>query len=92
MAEHALKRIVDLVGDAGDELPERGELFRLGELGAQRLLFGFEAGLPRDITRHEDGPDRLAILVDERCHCHDELTAERRMLERADALAREIGF
>ena len=92
VAEHALQRIVDLVGDPGDELSERGELFGLGELGAQRFPFGFEAGLPRDVARHEDRPDGLAILIDERRHRHDELTAERRMLERAHALARKICF
>ena len=31
VAEHALQRIVDLVGDAGDELTERGQLFGLRE-------------------------------------------------------------
>src|SRR6185295_19684636 len=31
MAENPLQRVVQLVGDSGDELSERGELLRLGQ-------------------------------------------------------------
>ena len=70
----------------GDELAERGELLRLREPRAERLPFGFEPGLPRDVPGHEDRADGLAVLVDERRHRHDEAAAEAGMVERADPL------
>ena len=91
MSEDALQRVVDFVGDAGDELAERGELLRLRQTLAERLPLGLEPGLSRHVPGHEHGADRLAVLVDERRHRHDEAAAEARMLERAHALGGEVG-
>ena len=91
MSENALQGVIDLVGNARDELAERGELFRLRELRAERFPFDFEPGLSRDVPGDEDRADRLAVLVDERRHRHDEAAAEARMLERAHALGGELG-
>ena len=91
MSEHALQRVVDFVGDAGDELTERRELLRLREPHAERLPLGLEPGLSRDVPGHEHGANGLAVLVDERRHRHHEAAAETRMLERAHALGGEVG-
>ena len=53
MPEHALQRVVHLVRDAGDELSERRELFRLGQPRAQRLALALEARLSRDVAGDE---------------------------------------
>ena len=42
VAEHALQRIVELMGDSGDELPQCGQLLRLRQAIAQFGAFGFE--------------------------------------------------
>ena len=91
MSEHALQRVVDFVRDAGDELPERGELLRLRQPGAERFPLGLEPGLARDVPGDEHGADGLVIPVDERRHRHHEVAAEARMLERAHALGGEVG-
>ena len=64
MPEHALQRIVQLVRDAGDELAERRQLFRLRQSLSQLLALGLELRLRREIARDEHmadavcGPDR----------------------------------
>ena len=59
MPEHALQRVVHLVRDAGDELPERRQLLGLRQARAQRGALGLEPRLPRDVARDEHAPDRL---------------------------------
>ncbi len=61
VAEDSLQRIVQLVRDAGHELAEGGELFRLGELLPQRLALGFQLRLRRPVASHEHGPDALTV-------------------------------
>ena len=58
-AHHPLQRVVHLVGDPGDELPERGELLRLREPFAQRRALRLEPRLPRDVARDEHAPERV---------------------------------
>jgi hypothetical protein len=42
---HEVERVLDLVGDPGGELAERGELFRLHELGLGRREVGMQAAI-----------------------------------------------
>ena len=72
MAEHALQRVVQLVRDARDELPERRQLLRLHEPVAQLRALRLELGLRRHVARDKDDADRLALFSDERRQRHDE--------------------
>ena len=51
--------------DAGDELPQRRELFRLGEAPAQLLALRLEFGLRRQIAGDDDAAHALAVGVEE---------------------------
>ena len=64
MSEHALQRIVEFVGDAGDELAERGELLRLHQPFSELFPFGLEARLRRQIARDQHVADALPFRVD----------------------------
>ena len=79
MPEHALQRIVQFVGDAGDELPERRQLLGLGQPLAQLLLLGFEPGLRRQVARHDDAARALAVAVHEIAERHHELALQHRV-------------
>ena len=59
MPEHALQRIVQLVRNAGDELPERRELLRLREPLAQLLALGLQLRLGSEVTGDEHAPGPL---------------------------------
>ena len=62
VAEHALQRVVQLVRDAGDELAEGRQLFRLRQPLAQLLALGLELRLRRQVARDDDAADALAFL------------------------------
>ena len=76
MAEHALQRVVQLVRDARDELPERSQFFRLHEPVAQLGAFGLELGLRRHVARNEHDADRLPFFSDERRQRHEERASQ----------------
>ena len=76
MSEDPLQRVVHLVRDSRDELPERRELFRLLQASTQRLAFCLELCLGRDVACHEHAADGLAIAVDQRRHRRGENASE----------------
>ena len=86
VSEHALQRIVYLVRDAGDELSERRQLLGLCQTRPQSLALGFEPRLFRDVACDEHGADLIAVLIDERRHRHDKVSAERIVLASTRAL------
>ena len=76
MAEHALQRVVQLVRDAGDELAERGELFRLHQAVSQLGALGFELHVRRDVARHEHHAHRFAFVAEQRRERHEKRAIE----------------
>src|SRR5262245_66298532 len=58
MAEHSLERIVEFVGDARDELTERGEFLGLRQPLAQLLALGLEPRLRRQVPGTTTRPTR----------------------------------
>ena len=79
VAEHALERVVELVGDAGDELAERHQLLRLRQALAQLLALGFELGLRRQVARHEHGAQPLPFLIEQVRQRHHERALQDRV-------------
>ena len=59
MSEHALQRVVELVGDSGDQLSQRRQLLRLSEAASQFGAFGLETGARRHVTRDKDEPEHF---------------------------------
>ena len=76
--EDALQRVVQLVRDAGDELAERRQLFRLRQPLPQLLALGFELGLRRQIARDDDAADALAFGIEQVGHRHHERPVQHR--------------
>ena len=72
----ALQRIVQLVRDAGDELPQRRELFRLRQPVAQLRALGFETRLVGDVARDDDGADAFVLAAEQRTDGEDERASE----------------
>ena len=76
MPQHALERVVQLMSDAGDELSERGELFRLRQPVAQFGTLGFEACLRGHVARHNHGADAFVRVAHEGTQREQESTVE----------------
>ena len=85
VAEDALQRVVDLVGDAGDELAERRKLLGLGQPGLQRLTFRFQTPRFRDVASDDHATHVRHVDAGQGRHRHDHGAAERAAGERAAA-------
>ena len=66
VSEHALKRVVELVRDAGDELAERGELLGLRQALLHLLAFGLQLRLRRQVAGDEHVACPLPTMIAER--------------------------
>ena len=100
MTEHALQRIVEFVGDAGDELTECRQFLGLCETAAQFLALSLQPRLRREVARDDHVPDHLAVVVEQIGDRHHERPLEqgveqlagRRRVDTATGVARlQIG-
>ena len=66
MPQHPLKRVVQLVGDARDELPQRRQFFRLGQSIAQLDAFGLQSRLLGHVAGHDHRADAFVVPADQR--------------------------